>query len=494
MITIKNKIIKEQDNFFNGCVFHPTDAIEDPWGKRILDRVAKDGAVNTVRIYTMFEDIVYLGDNGELCYDFRLSDLRLDYMVEKGYNLLLAYAGMPDCIAKSNEFKISMSKNATRYKNKMWNSSIPKDYALWEEICYQYTKHNIERYGIEIVSKWRCHCFNESDTAGFFMSNLPKELEYTMNYRLPEYCKLYKAFVNGVERASKKIKVGGPALAWRRQFLGGFLDYIKESGTRLDFISMHEYGTSPKSLNEKLMEIDVQNSIDKHQGLVEVIEEKGFSNTPVIVDEWGLASSGFKNVEDCPDLIARENEVFSSYFAKLVHKLTYSNYKIEGYYICLSGQHEMTKDFTGFRNFFTLNFFAKPIYNAFYLTSKLRKSVLDGVEDNNLFVMPTKDDKGYSVLLSYSARTFSEEIENRSESILFEENLIGKKLTVYLIDKFTTNPYRKFIEMGIDEPNEEEIKILTEEGNIKPIKECVLDKNEIELTFTPNSTYLLIIE
>ena len=494
MIEISDKIIKKHEKFYSGAVFHPTDAIEDAWGKRILDRIAKDGAVKTMRIYTMFEDIVYLGDNNELCYDFRLSDLRLDYMVEKGYDLLLAYAGMPDCIAESSEFKISMSKNKTRYKNKMWNSSIPKDYKLWEEICYEYTKHNIERYGIEVVSKWRCHCFNEADTSNFFMNNLPKELEYTMEYRLPEYCKLYKAFVDGVSRASDKIKVGGPALAWRRQFLGGFLDFIKESGTRLDFISMHEYGTSPKSLNDKLMEIDVQNSIDKHQGLYEVIEEKGFSNTPVIVDEWGLASSGFKNYEDCPDLLVREHEVFSAYFAKLVHKLTYSNYKIDGYYICLSGQHEMTKDFTGFRNFFTLNFFAKPIYNAFYLTSKLKENLLDGVEDNNLFIMPTKDDKGYAVLLSYSARTFSEDLENRTETIAFKENLKGKKATVYLIDKFTTNPYRKCVEMGVDEPNEKEIEILKEEGNIKPIKEFILTENEIELTFTANSTYLITIE
>ena len=29
----------------------------------------------------------------------------------------------------------------------MWNCSPPKDDALWEEICYEYTKHNVERYG-----------------------------------------------------------------------------------------------------------------------------------------------------------------------------------------------------------------------------------------------------------------------------------------------------------------------------------------------------------
>ncbi len=98
MIQIINNVLKKQNNFWNQCLFHPTDAIEYHWGRRILDKIAADGAIKTVRIYTMFEDIVYTDENSRLCYDFRLSDLRLDYMVEKGYPLPLTYAGMPDVL------------------------------------------------------------------------------------------------------------------------------------------------------------------------------------------------------------------------------------------------------------------------------------------------------------------------------------------------------------------------------------------------------------
>ncbi len=127
----------------------------------------------------MFEDIVYTDENDNLCYDFRVSDLRLDYLLEKGYDLLIAYGGMPDCIAASNANKTSVSKNKTRYKGKMWNSAPPKDYALWEEICYEYIKHNVERYGIETVSKWRCQCFNEPDIlCAFFYIPISNFLYY----------------------------------------------------------------------------------------------------------------------------------------------------------------------------------------------------------------------------------------------------------------------------------------------------------------------------
>ena len=93
----------------------------------------------------------------------------MDYLIEKGYDVLLAYAAMPDCIALSMNSKTSVSFNKTRYKGKMFNTSPPKDYALWEEVCYQYTKHIVERYGIERVSKWHMQCFNEPDIPFFFM-------------------------------------------------------------------------------------------------------------------------------------------------------------------------------------------------------------------------------------------------------------------------------------------------------------------------------------
>ncbi len=48
MIKIENKILKKQPKFWNHALFHPTDAVEDPWGKRILDRMSDDGAIMTI--------------------------------------------------------------------------------------------------------------------------------------------------------------------------------------------------------------------------------------------------------------------------------------------------------------------------------------------------------------------------------------------------------------------------------------------------------------
>ncbi|MBP3592835.1 MAG: hypothetical protein J6K14_10175 [Clostridia bacterium] len=496
MIRIESTVIKERKNFWGQCLFHPTDAVEDPWGKRILDRISADKAIDTVRVYTMFEDIVYLGEDGEICYDFRLSDLRLDYLVEKGFNLLLAYGGMPDCIAAGTQNKTSVSKNKTRYKGKMWNSAPPKDFAVWEEICYVYTKHIVERYGIDRVKNWRMQCFNEADIAQFFLSQYPNSEENAEKYRLPLYCKLYESFERGIRRVSDEIKIGGPALAAFLNFLGGFLDFVRQKDLKLDFISVHNYGTAPAWLNDGSVPFTVQNNLKKHQRYVDTVSAHGFGHIPLLVDEWGMASAGFFNIEECPQLIARETEMFSAYFAKLIHQFAFSDFRLDMFCICLSGQHEMTEDFTGFRNFFTLNFIAKPIYNCYILASKLGRELLaSSAEDENIFVIPSKNEQGYAVLLSYSSEHFEEDLTDRSEVLVLPEDAMGKTVRIFCIDKTHTNPYRLYQRRGMQDPlSQEDIRLLREEGKIKPCDTFVYTKeNAIRLELTPNATYLILV-
>jgi len=493
MIKVEKNVIKKQPKFWNHALFHPTDAIEDPWGKRILDRMAADGAIKTIRIYSMFEDIVYIGENGEICYDYRLSDLRLDYLLEKGYEPLIAYAGMPDCIADSNDLIFSAAKNKTRYKGKMWNSAPPKDYAVWEEVCYQYTKHLVERYGEDTVAQWHCHCHNEPD-GGFWMRNLNSVTDFAV--KCAEYCKLYDAYVRGVRRASKGIRVGGPALAHRTEFLDLFLKHVTETGVELNYLALHTYGASVKTITAG-RRIKTENQFEfRIDPYMEVVRKYGLEKTELIIDEWGASAQGFYNYEECPVFLFREHEVFSSFFAKMIYQLIESGINISKLMICLSGQHEMVTDFSGFRNFFTLNFIAKPIYNAHLMTSKMEDFLVESRADNdNVFAVSTKNENGcYSTLLTYCSPCFDEDIPNVTEELSYSEDIAGKTVTVYCIDKTHTNPYRLYERMKIEgEPNEEQIKLLREEGNLVPLYSYVSDGSPIKLDLTPNATYLVLI-
>ena len=163
--------------------------------------------------------------------------------------------------------------------------------------------------------------------------------------------------------------------------------------------------------------------------------------------------------------------------------------------ICLSGQHEMVEDFTGFRNFLTLNFIAKPIYNAYILTSRLGERLLAADKsEQNLHVIPTKNGKGdYAVLLSYSAEDFNESIPTINETLSFEEDITEKTVSLWCIDREHTNPYRAWVREGEPKMTEEMIKRLREEGQLKPLR--IQSGNEpITLELTANSTYLITVE
>ena len=492
MIRIENRVLRTQKNFWNHCLFHPTDAVEDAWGRRILDRMAKDRAVRSIRVYAMLEDIVYIGEEGELKYDFRLSDLRLDYLVGLGYDLVLAYAGIPDCLASSLDGRTSNAKGGTRYKGKMWNTAPPKDISLWEEVCYEYTKHLVERYGEGMLSRWRCHCFNEPDEPSFFLANLTKE---DVGERVDAYFPMYEAFVRGVRRATASIPVGGPALSDKMEFLEGFLSRVKASGVELNYISLHFYGTRPAYLNagERLSAVANAN---QQKAKYEIIKRCGFGDTPIIADEWGAATNGFFNSEECKILMFRETEVNSAYFVTLIDELMRSELPVERLMICLSGQHEMTEDFTGFRNFFTLNFIAKPIYNSYVLTSRLYENLLSASHDNELVrVIPMRSDGGrYAVALTYASEHFDEDIPERAERVRFPEDIVGRRVTVWCIDREHTNPYRLYQKMGISTPSEEQIRLLREEGRLKPASEFVATDTDVEITMTANSVFLITVE
>ena len=400
------------------------------------------------------------------------------------------YAGMPDCIASIPDVHNIDAKGSKRYKGKVFNTSPPKDYALYEEMCYAYTKHNVERYGIETVSQWHCHCHNEPDLH-FFMNYLADD---DIEPKIREYCKLYAAFQRGVRRVSEAIPIGGPACAFSLEFIEAFLNYIRENNLKLDYIALHNYGTTTAEVNAGTRPIAVKNNLERQRNLMEVIEKCGFGDKERIVDEWGAATDGYFNIEECPAYIFRETEVYAAYYARMICEMIELDPKVSKMMICLSGQHEMVTDFSGFRNFFTLNFIKKPIYNAHILASKLGENLLaEEHENKNIFVVPTKTATGsYAVLLTYASEYFEEDLPAITENLTFSEKIADKTVTVWCIDKNTTNPYRLYEKLGIGNPTQEEIRLLREEGTLKPVK-IQKGREVLELSLTANCTYLITV-
>ena len=487
MISINTQnVIKKIPNFWNNIHFHPTDAIEDAWGQRILNEVKKDHVADMVRMYTMLEDIVSMDEDGNLQYDFTLNDQRLDYMIAKGFNILLCYNFIPACLAVNPEIQFASAKNKTRYKGKMVIASRPKDYVVWEEICYRYTAHIVERYGEDVVAKWYLHCFNEPDLPSYFMGELPRDEESAIK-RLPEYIKLYRHFTRGVYRASEKLTVGGPSAAMLTPFFEGFLKAAKEEELPLDFVSIHTYGVSVRQLLEGTKPFYAENTLMKYKLYFEIVE-KYFPGIKMIVDEWGASSGGFADRDRCPALLFREGSEYAAYMGKMVAAYIRDGVSPYKMMICLSGQHEMTTDFSGFRNFFSLNFIKKPIYNAFVLMRKLGENLVTCESgDGDLSVLATQDGAKTAIMLAYASKNFDCVLPTLFETIKLT-GLSGKKtVRIWRIDDTHTNPYKLSLREGWNENfTKEQIVLLQREATL------VAEEWEIDFDVTDSFSVELI--
>ena len=486
-----NSVLKKQQNIWGHILFHPTDAIEDDWGKRILDEISKDKAAEVVRIYSMMEDIVSMDEQGRLKYDFTLNDIRLDYLLEKGFTPMIAYAGIPECIAKSTEEKSSVSYGKTRYKGKMWITSPPKDYKLWEDICYEYTKHIVERYGEEAVAKWYLHCFNEPDIDPFFMKNS------SLKEKCTEYCKLYTGFEKAVLKVSHKLKIGGPAMAGEFEFLEGFLKFVSENKKRIDYICFHNYGITVEGLIDGTEDFTVKNHLKKYDKVRDMVLKYIPRGIEIIQDEWGACTGGFVQTDRCPKLIFRETEKFSCYYGKMITEFVKKYDDAGKIVICLSGQHEMKSEFEGFRNFFSLHFIKKPIYNAYILTAKLHNLVLDDTTDNeNISILSTKGEDGrIAILLTYSSDNFSENLKGINDTITLNGIEGEKAVRLWKIDNENSNPYAEFQKLKWSENlTKDEIEYLKKCAELKAQSYTKVSDGSLKIDINMTANALMLVE
>lgn len=491
-----NRTVQKLHNFWNHIHFHPTDAIEDDWGRAILDCVAADKVATTVRMYAMLEDIVTCDGQGVLHYDFTLNDRRLDYMLSRGFDIFLSYNFIPPFLARDAAQTSAVAKNKTRYKGKMIVTSPPSDYTVWEEICYEYTKHIVERYGKAVVASWHLQCLNEPDIKAFFMGDLENS-EENATVRLGEYLQLYRHFAKGIDRACKGLCIGGPSVAKYLNFFEGFLQAAQKERLHLDFVSIHTYGTGPAHLNSGTIPFHAENTLHKHRRYVEILRHY-FPHIELIADEWGAASHGFYNIEECPQFAFREGSEYAAYFGKMVAAYIREGLAPSKMMICLSGQHEMVTDFSGFRNFFTLHGIRKPIYNAYVLMRKLGDQLLQSAwDDPAVSVLSTANGTGkLSIMLAYAAEHFDCELPAVAEQ-LHLDGLVGKRhVTVWQIDESHTNPYKLSLREGMgDHPTEEQLTRLRAEGELKPVADYDIDLDgSTPLSVSFESNALLLIE
>lgn len=485
---------KDLKNFWNHVVFHPTDAMEDDWGMAVLERIYKDKAAKTIRIYSMFEEMVTLDENGQMQYDFTNTDFRLDYLVSRGFDILLSYGFVPGFLTEDETvFK-------PRYKDKKLFMSRVVDYARWEEICRVYTQHLVDRYGEDTVSKWHLNCYNEPNSNHFFYGDCPD-----IETKIEEYCKLYDGFEAGITAVSRKIPIGGPALAgsaYNFKFLAGLLDHIKKTGRKIDFVNFHRYGTSPKMIRLNETPFKINYCMDAVQNVKHLVKCCGFEDLAIIWGEWGATSEGYKTIKDVPQYAFRDNEAFAAYFVKLLTFWDDQGAPFDKMIFCLSGQDRNEADYLGYRNFFTKNGYAKPIYNAFVLSARLGQEKLNyfapirTLATGRTSVMPTKHEDGHiSILMAYADDDMIRDLESSETTVEVMGLDKTYRVSKYVIDAEHANGIFKYRQLGCpDAPDDAQKKAIREFSELKEENAGFVSAQNNAITFEMCNNSVILLE
>src|SRR5580698_2802928 len=104
--------------------------------------------IHYVRFHAIFHDEVgmYAEDaQGQPVYNWSYVDQIYDGLLEDGVRPYVEMSFMPSALAAS------LAPHAFWYHPL---PSPPKDYSKWEELVYSFTKHLVDRYGVNEVSQW----------------------------------------------------------------------------------------------------------------------------------------------------------------------------------------------------------------------------------------------------------------------------------------------------------------------------------------------------
>ena len=312
---------------------------------------------------------IYTEKDGGPVYDFTIVDHIIDTYIARGIHPYLEIGFMPEAMTRA--------PGGVPY-HRPWRPGVaykgitagwaypPRDYPKWAELVYQWTRHNVERYGRAEVERWYFEVWNEANL-DFYWQGTPEDF-----YRLHDYA------IDAVRRALPSARVGGPDVAGSGgAFMDGFLQHVTTGtnyatgklGTPTDFLSFHAKGQPTVVDGHVRMGISNQlKTADEAFAKIAAVPE--LAHKPVVIGE--------NDPEGCaacpgPQNAYRNGTMYSSYtaasYARLWQLARRRDVNLEGaltWAFTFAGQPW----FAGYRQLAT-NGIDLPVVNVFRLFSRL---------------------------------------------------------------------------------------------------------------------------
>jgi len=252
--------------------------------RKDLDEVRGITGFQYIRFHGIFDDDdgVYEEDSeGNPLYNFSYVDQIYDGLLQRGVKPFVEIGFMPKKLATSPVL------HSFWYKP---SPSPPKDYAKWDALVTTFTRHLIERYGIEEVSRWFFEVWNEPNID--FWAGEPKQTTYW---------ELYDHTARALKAVNVRLRVGGPATA-QAAWADAFIQHVTQAQVPVDFVSTHVYA------NDRSQDVfGTDENIPRDQMVCRAVKKvhdqikaSAKPNLPLI---WSEYNASYKNEPEITDTV-----------------------------------------------------------------------------------------------------------------------------------------------------------------------------------------------
>ena len=423
-----------------------------------------------IRFHAIFHDEVGLYDedaNGKPIYNFSYVDQIYDGLLANTVRPLVELSFMPK--------KLTSDPNALHAFWYKQNVAPPKDWDKWGQLIEAFTRHLVERYGIEEVSQWYFEVWNEPNL-DFWVGN-PKEETY---YQLYDQASL------AVKRVSPRLRVGGPSTA-QAAWADRFLAHCKDKNVPVDFVSSHVYGNDKAEdvfgTHEQILRNEmVCRSVKK---VHEQIAASAYPKMPLIWTEYNAAYDNETQVTDSAYMgpflanTIRECDVL----ADIMSYWTLSDVFEE--------QGVVKTPFYGGFGLLAERDIPKPAFNDFALLHRLGDTRLN-VSSDSLLVTRRKD--GSLAIAAWNLFLPEEAGSAKSVTLRFKGMATGTA-KVTIVDKEHGSPLPEFEKQGRPAtPTVAQIEALRKAAALPASKSYALKAGSLTVELQPHALALIEIQ
>jgi xylan 1,4-beta-xylosidase len=369
--------------------------------RRDLREVKEATDFEYLRFHAILHDEVGLYDEdsqGRPVYNFSYVDQIYDGLLANGVKPFVELSFMPQKLAAHNIL------HSFWYKP---NISPPKDWVKWDDLIAAFTKHLVDRYGIDEVAQWYFEVWNEPNLD--FWAGEPKQASYW---------ELYDHSARAIKSVNPRLRVGGPATA-QAAWVDAFIKHCAENKIPVDFVSTHVYG------NDRAQDVfgtdeDIPRDKMACRAVKKVHNQIEASEMPHLPLIWSEFNASYKNEPEVTDSTYMGPWLADSIRQcdGLVSSMSYWTFSD-----VFEEQGVVKTPFYGGYGLIAVGGIPKPAYNAFKLLHKLGDQRIELNSDSALL---TRRNDGTLVLAIWNyappgekglAKTITLRFENTKQQV-----------------------------------------------------------------------------